>query len=86
MVQGVVVQITSAGTVQVGPRRLGPRGKRTQIVCEVWSWYSISASASAVFSTGDHITGLRPRYSAPFSRNLPISAAIAASDGKSMVA
>ena len=48
-------------------------GKRTQIVVLVWSWYSISASASAVFSTGDHITGRRPRYSAPFSRNLQIS-------------
>jgi hypothetical protein len=27
----------------------------------VWrSWYSTSASASAVFSTGDHITGFEP--------------------------
>ena len=55
-------------------------GSAPRSSCEVWSWYSISASASAVFSTGDHITGRRPRYSAPFSRNLQISAAIAASD------
>ena len=55
-------------------RRAHARGNRTQIVCEVWSWYSTSASASAVFSTGDHSTGRSPRYSAPFSRNLQISA------------
>ena len=55
------------------------------MVVEVWSWYSISASASAVFSTGDHITGLEPRNSEPFIRNLPISAAITASEECFMV-
>jgi hypothetical protein len=33
----------------------------TSIWVETTSSYSISASASAVFSTGDHITGLAPR-------------------------
>ncbi len=33
----------------------------TSICVETMSSYSISASASAVFSTGDHITGLAPR-------------------------
>ena len=37
-------------------------------------------------STGLHITGRKPRYSAPFSRNLPISPAMAASEPKSKVA
>ncbi len=35
-------------------------GKGTQIVWLLWSWYSTSASASAVFSTGDHMTGFEP--------------------------
>ena len=90
MVQGVVVQMTiaapwssSAGTPSAGALMTG---KRTQIVVLVWSWYSISASASAVFSTGDHITGRSPRYSAPFSRNLQISLTIAASEAGSIVA
>ena len=85
MVQGVVVQITTelSANNAIG---VSTTGKRTQIVVLVWSWYSISASARAVFSTGDHITGRRPRYSAPFSRNLQISLAIAASEGKSIVA
>ena len=82
MVQGVVVQIT-ADVPASGPSRMG---KRTHTVSLRCSWYSISASASAVFSTTDHITGRRPRYSAPFSRNLPISPAIAASAVKSIVA
>src|SRR6516162_1487646 len=85
IVQGVVVQITTDAPISActGADRTG---KRTQIVVLEWSWYSISASASAVFSTGDHITGRSPRYSAPFSRNLQISAAIAASDWWSIVA
>src|ERR1700675_2702451 len=85
MVQGVVVQITTyaPSSSLTGARRIG---KRTQIVVLVWSWYSISASASAVFSTGDHITGRKPRYNAPFSRNLQISPAIAASEAGSIVA
>src|SRR3954454_15794993 len=85
IVHGVVVQIaTDAPTRSLAGE--DSTGKRTQIVADVWSWYSISASASAVFSTGDHITGRNPRYSAPLSRNLQISAAIAASDGWSIVA
>ena len=39
----------------------GPEVKATKTVSEVWSSYSTSASASAVFSTTDHITGLEPR-------------------------
>src|SRR5690349_5717623 len=58
-VHGVVVQITmevSSNSGVAGPET----GKRTHRVVEVWSWYSTSASASAVFSTTDHITGLAP--------------------------
>ncbi len=60
MVQGVVVQITTEPrwSVTCGP---SVTGKRTQIVGLTWSWYSTSASASAVRSTGLHITGLAPR-------------------------
>ena len=36
-------------------------GNFTQIVGLTWSWYSTSASAKAVRSTGLHITGLEPR-------------------------
>ena len=36
-------------------------GNLAQIVGLVWSWYSTSASARAVRSTGLHITGLEPR-------------------------
>ena len=36
-------------------------GNFTQTVGETWSWYSTSASARAVRSTGLHITGLEPR-------------------------
>ncbi len=90
MVQGVVVQITTAApsSSPAKPLIAGAliTGNRTQIVVLVWSWYSISASASAVFSTGDHITGRSPRYSAPFNRNLQISWAIAASEAGSIVA
>ena len=82
MVQGVVVQMTTLVPAS-GPFRMG---KRTQTVSLVRSWYSISASASAVFSTTLHMTGRRPRYRAPLSRNLPISPAMAASAVKSMVA
>jgi len=60
MVQGVVVQITidAPSSPATGLRRTG---KRTQTVSDLCSWYSISASASAVFSTTDHITGRAPR-------------------------
>ena len=58
MVQGVVVQMTTdAPASPPSPST----GKRTNTVSLVRSWYSISASASAVRSTGDHITGRRPR-------------------------
>ena len=83
MVQGVVVQITTAvpcnapGVVT---------GKRTQIVVLVWSAYSTSASASAVFSTTLHSTGRNPLYSAPLLAKRWISPAIDASAAKSIVA
>ena len=35
-------------------------GNFTQIVNDSLSWYSTSASASAVCSTGDHMTGFEP--------------------------
>ena len=60
IVQGVVVQMTIvASAISAGPPET--TGKRTQMVTLLWSWYSTSASASAVFSTGLHITGRRPR-------------------------
>ena len=46
------------GTAESGPVRIG---NFTQTVGLTWSWYSTSASASAVRSTGLHITGLEPR-------------------------
>ena len=61
MVQGVVVQITTEAPSTSGAAGAHSTGKRAQSVGETWSWYSISASASAVFSTGLHITGLSPR-------------------------
>ncbi len=82
MVQGVVVQMI-ADVPASGPVRIG---NRTHTVSLVWSAYSTSASASAVFSTTLHITGRRPRYNEPLSRNWPISPAMAASASKSMVA
>ena len=60
MVQGVVVQITTEAPARSG-RLASTSGKRTQIVVLVWSWYSTSASARAVFSTTDHITDFLPR-------------------------
>ena len=36
-------------------------GKAAKTVSDVWSSYSTSASASAVFSTTLHITGFEPR-------------------------
>ena len=38
----------------------GSTRKRTHMVSDWMSAYSTSASASAVRSTGDHITGLEP--------------------------
>ena len=60
MVQGVVVQISTEAPSSAG-WLAWLTGKRTVIVVEVWSWYSTSASASAVFSTTDHMTDFRPR-------------------------
>ena len=49
------------------------------IVFDVWSSYSTSASANAVFSTTDQSTGLAPLYKPPLSINFPSSATMAAS-------
>ena len=59
--------------------------KPTVIAVDSISLYSTSASAKAVFSTGDHITGLEPLYKLPFSINLPISLTICASASKLIV-
>jgi hypothetical protein len=60
IVHGVVVQITAWAPTSSG---IGDSviSNATSIWVEVMSSYSTSASASAVFSTGDHITGLAPR-------------------------
>ena len=68
IVHGVVVQITTRApsrSVRMQPSSgvnscCATTGKPTQIMWLVWSWYSTSASASAVCSTGDHITGFEP--------------------------
>jgi hypothetical protein len=60
MVQGVVVQISTLAPSKRGALAFAT-GKRTWIVFDLCSWYSTSASASAVFSTGDHSTALAPR-------------------------
>src|SRR5690606_38316778 len=93
MVHGVVVQITTDGVAarndssSSGCPSLAPvTGNLTHTVGLTCGWYSISASARAVRSTGDHITGLDPRYSWPEFLNLLNSATIAASVAKSMVA
>ena len=83
IVQGVVVQMMmSASTTASGPFTTG---NFTQIVGETWSRYSTSASASAVCSTGDHITGLEPRYSMPDVANFRNSSTITASASKAIV-
>src|SRR5262245_6841566 len=74
IVQGVVVQITKLALSRIWDAsdeadRFAPRtgaaaaltGNFTHTWSLVWSWYSISASASAVFSTTDHMTGFDPR-------------------------
>ena len=58
-VQGVVVQMTTEASSSSGTAG-AETGNFTQTVVEVWSWYSTSASARAVFSTTDHMTGLAP--------------------------
>ncbi len=47
--------------MQIGAVVEETTGKAAQIVSLTWSSYSTSASASAVFSTTDHITGFEPR-------------------------
>ena len=60
-VQGVVVQMTTLAPMKASPSRSFVTGKATHTVSLTWSSYSTSASASAVFSTTDHITGFEPR-------------------------
>lgn len=60
IVQGVVVQITTRAAAR-SPSAPDRIGKATNTVSLTCSSYSTSASASAVFSTTDHITGLEPR-------------------------
>ena len=55
-------------------------GNLTKIEVEILSWYSISASARAVFSTTDHITGLKPKNKSPFSKNFSSSLRIVISE------
>ena len=84
MVHGVVVQITAWAPTSsaIG---LSVISNATSIWVETMSSYSTSASASAVFSTGDHITGLAPRYNCPVSANFSSSETIVASAWKSIV-
>ena len=56
MVHGVVVHISMQASFN--PLIIG---NLTHIVGEICSLYSTSASARAVFSTTDHITGLDPQ-------------------------
>ena len=77
MVQGVVVQMT---TVAPFSGASFTTGNFTHTVGLTWSWYSTSASASAVRSTGLHMTGLEPRYSWPDMRNLWNSRTMVASE------
>ena len=68
IVHGVVVQIKIFASLKSSaPFKIG---KLTQIVGEACSRYSTSASANAVFSTTDHITGFEPIYRSPFIKNL----------------
>ncbi|TCQ00092.1 hypothetical protein C8J46_102233 [Sphingomonas sp. PP-F2F-A104-K0414] len=79
IVHGVVVQITAKAPTNSGALGASTISNATSICVETMSSYSTSASASAVFSTGDHITGLAPRYSWPLSANLSSSPTMAAS-------
>ena len=82
IVHGVVVQITTESSEPADSWT----GNFTQIMGEFRSWYSTSASARAVRSTGLHITGLEPRKRRPDMSTLWNSPTMAASDEKSMVA
>ena len=59
IVHGVVVHITTSEPLS-SASSLSVTLNLTQIVKLSLSWYSISASANAVFSIGDHITGFEP--------------------------
>src|SRR3546814_7064548 len=67
-VQGVVVQITMLAPASAASDAF-TTGNLVNTVDEVCSWYSTSASASAVRSTTDHITGLEPLNRPPFIRS-----------------
>src|SRR3546814_7992603 len=56
-----VVQITASAPTSSGALGASTISNATSICVDVTSSYSTSASASAVFSTGDHITGFAPR-------------------------
>ena len=84
MSRGVVVQTTAFAPTSAGTGD-STSSKATSIWVEVMSSYSISASASAVFSTGDHMTGFAPRYSCPLSANFISSETIVPSAPKFMV-
>src|ERR1041384_8365409 len=78
IVHGVVVHAIAYAPTNSGIG-LSTISNATSIWVETMSSYSISASASAVFSTGDHITGLAPRESWPVSGDLNSSETIVAS-------
>ena len=59
IVQGVVVQIIILASFKKS-FFVSLTLNATKIVLDVWSLYSTSASANAVFSTVDHKTGLNP--------------------------
>ena len=83
IVHGVVVQIKILAPLKsLSPFKIG---KLTHIVGDACSRYSTSASAKAVFSTTDHITGFEPIYRSPFIKNLWNSSTIAASEENSIV-
>ena len=61
-IRGQLARRVSLVVVQITTENFCPRaGNATHTVSLVWSSYSTSASASAVFSTTDHITGFEPR-------------------------
>ena len=84
IVQGVVVQITTDAFNKSGSFD-SKIGNFTYIQVDLCSLYSISASANAVFSTVDHITGLEPLNKLPFSKNLKNSFTIVDSALKDIV-
>jgi hypothetical protein len=69
MVQGVVVQMTTAAPSSAGTAAF-VTGNRTYAVVEVTSWYSTSASASAVRSTTGPHHRLEPAVQLPVQQEL----------------